>query len=98
MAAADMIRQRLEGRAAWDPARTARISSFALCVHAPFLHFFHRRLDLVFGTQRTVATTFKKIFVDQAIITPPFFVVFLSYDTLLAGGGLASTRRKLETR
>ncbi len=83
------------GDFAWDVARTARIMSFAVFVHAPFLHFFHRRLDAVFGTVRGMSTTAKKVFVDQVLVTPPFFAFFLSYDTLLAGKGLQGVQERL---
>ena len=106
MAVADVLRQRLEhteaagsGDApsfAWDVARTCRLTSFAVLIHAPFVHCYHPVIERLFAPVAHISgITIAKVVFDQTIVAPPFMAGFLSYMTLAEGRTLADVQTRV---
>mmetsp|Transcript_8685 Transcript_8685/g.20849 ORF Transcript_8685/g.20849 Transcript_8685/m.20849 type:complete len:160 (-) Transcript_8685:117-596(-) len=102
MAASDAIRQWLEQRErrepfAWDATRTARQTSFAVCIHAPFVHAYHPFVERLFApVAHRSGVTIAKVVFDQALVAPPFLSGFLTYMTLAEGRSLGDARARVE--
>ena len=81
----------------WDAQRTCRQTSFAVIVHAPFIHMYHPLIERLFAPVAHVrGVTIAKVFFDQTLVAPPFLSGFLIYMTLAEGRTLADGCRRVE--
>ena len=81
----------------WDALRTCRQTSFAVLVHAPFIHTYHPIIERLFLPVAHVrGVTIAKVVFDQTLVAPPFLSGFLVYMTLAEGRTLADGRRRVE--
>jgi hypothetical protein len=96
MVGADATRQRLEdAEQPYDAPRTARLTAFAILIHAPFLHAYHpiaERLWARYDIRHTVV----KVGLDQAFSAPVFLSIFLSFTALAEGLGASGARARVE--
>ena len=105
MVGADVARQWLEQRDArrpaafaWDATRTARLTAFAVAVHAPFLHCYHPFVERSVWPRFDIRSTPLKCALDQVFVAPVFTTVFLSYAALAEGLGGAGVAARLESQ
>ena len=108
MAVADIVRQWLEQREQctlsesttpflWDVTRTCRQTSFAVLVHAPFIHAYHPLIERLFSpVAHRQGVTIAKVVFDQGLIAPPFLSCFLIYMTLAEGRTISDARTRVE--
>ena len=83
------------GPAPYDAPRTARLTAFAILIHAPFLHAYHpiaERLWARYDIRHTVV----KVGLDQAFSAPVFLSIFLSFTALAEGLGASGARARVE--
>ena len=96
MVGADATRQRLEdAEQPYDAPRTARLTAFAILIHAPFLHAYHpiaERLWARYDIRHTVV----KVGLDQAFSAPVFLSIFLPFTALAEGLGASGARARVE--
>ena len=94
MVGADATRQRLEdAEQPYDAPRTARLTAFAILIHAPFLHAYHpiaERLWARYDIRHTVV----KVGLDQAFSAPVFLSIFLSFTALAFSTCVVTQLRK----
>lgn len=74
----------LPASATYDLKRTSRMAIYGLLILGPSQHMWFNFLSKVFP-KRDVPTTFKKIFMGQAVFGPVINTVFFSYNGVLQG-------------
>ncbi|KAI7744026.1 hypothetical protein M8C21_019617 [Ambrosia artemisiifolia] len=84
--AADLSSQTIAGSSSesYDPVRTVRMAGYGMIVLGPSLHFWFNFMSRLFP-KTDLISTFKKMFMGQAIFGPIMTVVFFSVNAGLQG-------------
>ncbi|KAL4334437.1 hypothetical protein GQ457_07G024990 [Hibiscus cannabinus] len=83
-AAADFTSQMITSSSGYDSIRTLRMAGYGLLLLGPSQHLWFNFLSTALP-KRDMLTTFKKIFLGQAVFGPMTTSVFFSYNAVLQG-------------
>ncbi|XP_047315442.1 PXMP2/4 family protein 4-like [Impatiens glandulifera] len=83
-AAADLTSQTLISTETYDVVRTLRMGVYGLLILGPTLHYWFNFMSRILP-KRDMITTFKKMFLGQAVYGPCMTVVFFSTNAALQG-------------
>ncbi|MFQ6639618.1 hypothetical protein Gotur_016574 [Gossypium turneri] len=83
-AAADFTSQMITSASSYDSIRTLRMAGYGLLLLGPSQHLWFNLLSKALP-KRDMLTTFKKMFLGQAVFGPLVTTVFFSYNAALQG-------------
>eukprot|EP01084_Bolivina_argentea_P126731 224320_1 len=84
----------------YDKIRTLRMCTFMALFQVPYLHFWHKFLDvriLKIGIKQPAAAVITKVSIDQFIATPPYIIWFLFATSCLEGLTMDKVGKRIET-
>jgi len=82
----DFIAQRLEQNKSHKFQRTIKYAAFGGLISAPLVYYWYQFLEFVFkGKGDGPAVILGKLFLDQVVFTPIFFIVYYVYNGLIDG-------------
>lgn len=95
--AGDIVSQQLiqRRRVEHDWKQTTRMSLMGMFMVAPAFRTVFVALDKVFGPTRTIASTIKKLTVNELLVAPPFLAAFITVNALLQGSSWQTIKHQL---
>ncbi|KND00844.1 uncharacterized protein SPPG_03948 [Spizellomyces punctatus DAOM BR117] len=95
--AGDIIAQRIDSPSEhkkWDPKRTLRLGVYGMLIGAPLTHGWYKILDRRIGGGMDMATSLKKVAMDQLLAAAPFTALFFVCNSYMEG----CTRPQIQER